>query len=285
MTLSIITINYNNADGLSRTLLSIETQTCHKFEHIIIDGGSSDDSVRIIEKYEAYYSSIRAKERSDYPIVSWVSESDGGIYDAMNKGANKASGDYLYFLNSGDTLASSTVVNEMIDQLDGTDCIIGRVIKSRDGQVEGSSTLMCEKDMSMYQMYLHGINHQSALIRRDLLTRIPYDTSVKISADWKFFVQSIVLDGGSTKFVDLFFANYDLSGISSEIEVIRLERESILKTIIPERIARDYLAIAPFYYEVIRVEWLLRHPFWYKLYRALTTFGRTIVHYERKRET
>ena len=276
MKLSIITVNYNNAEGLNHTLRSVEMQSCLEFEHIIIDGGSSDESIGIIEEYEARIDSLRADESWDYPFVSWVSERDGGIYDAMNKGVGKASGDYLYFLNSGDMLASPTVLKEMVDLLDGTDCVIGRVILTRNGQVEGQTALLSEKDMSMYHMYLHGINHQSALIKRDLLLNTPYDIRVKMSADWKFFVQAIVLDGASAKFVDLFFANYDLSGISSDTQAIIRERESLLDILLPERIARDYQIIAPHYYEIVRVEWLLHHPFWYKIYRALTTIGRKI---------
>lgn len=276
MKLSIITVNYNNAEGLDRTLRSVEMQSCLELEHIIIDGGSSDESIGMIEAYEARIESLRADESRGYPLVSWVSERDGGIYDAMNKGVRKAIGEYLYFLNSGDVLASPTVLQEMIGLLDGTDCVIGRVILTRNGLVEGQTALLSEKDVSMYHMYLHGINHQSALIKRDLLLNTPYDITVKMSADWKFFVQTIVLDGASTKFVDLCFANYDLSGISSDTQAIIRERESLLETILPERIARDYRTIAPHYYEIIRVEWLLRHPFWYKIYRALTTFGRKI---------
>lgn len=272
MKLSIITVNFNNAEGLNRTLRSIKNQTCLELEHIIIDGGSSDDSIGIIEAYDAQFD----KDCWDYPLVSWVSEKDEGVYDAMNKGVRKATGDYLYFLNSGDMLASPTVVKEMISLLDGADCVIGRVVLTRNGRVEGQTALMSEKDMSLYHMYLHGINHQSVLIKRDILLSTPYDITVKISADWKFFVQAIVLGGASTRFVDLSFANYDLSGISSDTQAIIRERESLLGTLLPERIARDYLTIAPHYYEIIRVGWLLRHPFWYKIYRTLTSFGRII---------
>lgn len=282
--LSIITINYNNAGGLNRTLHSVEIQSSHEFEHIIIDGGSSDGSIESIKSYEEHLDSKRISENTDYPILFWVSEKDDGIYDAMNKGVRKASGDYLFFLNSGDTLASQTVLDEMIQQLDGTDFVIGRVNFTRSGQVESQSRLLCERDMTMYHMYLYGINHQSVLIKRDLLLETPYDTSVKMGADWKFFVQKIVLGGASTRFVNSFFADFDLSGLSSDTQAIRRERDSLLSTIIPERIARDYLSIAPHYYEVIRIEWLLRHPFWYRIYRAWTSFGRTISHNDGKYE-
>lgn len=267
--LSVITINYNNSEGLKATFDSVSSQSCREFEHIIVDGGSTDGSVDVIGDYV-----MKVGELGSH--LKWVSERDNGIYDAMNKGVAMASGDYLYFLNSGDVLASPTVMQEMIALLDGSDCVIGKVNLTIRGQVVGKTNLLSEKDMSLYNMYLRGINHQSALIKRELQLQTPYDTSIKMGADWKFFIQSIVLGGASTKFVDAIFANFDLSGLSSDTKAIKREREAILATIVPERIARDYLTIAPHYYEVIRVKWLLAHPFWYKIYRGITTFARKI---------
>lgn len=291
--LSIVTINYNNVAGLKATLESVAKQSCHEFEHIIIDGGSNDGSVEIIREYESIISNRKSI------ILKWVSEKDNGIYDAMNKGVEiasgirvvnalnrselvedknkgikKAAGEYLYFLNSGDVFAADDVVDSMIELLDGTDIIVGRVNKLTRGRIYGQTDLLTEANMSMYQMYLHGINHQSAIIRRTIQMEHLYDATLKIGADWKFFVETIVLGGAKVKFVDKIFANYDVSGVSSNTAQLRQEREKIMVDILPERIAQDYLTIAPHYYEVTRVEWLLRHPFWYKLYRGMTTFAR-----------
>lgn len=296
MKISIITVNLNNATGLKATLESVAKQSCHEFEHIIIDGGSNDGSVEIIREYESIISNRKSI------ILKWVSEPDKGIYDGMNKGVEiasgirvvnalnrsefledknkvikKASSEYVYFLNSGDSLASEDTIQEMIDTLDGSDFVIGRVNKTYQGRVVEKTELLKEDDMSLYQMFLHGINHQAALIKRPLLVTTPYDVNVRLSADWKFFVQKIVLESASVKFVDKVFANYDMTGVSSNSDVLRRERMQILETFVPERIARDYLAIAPYYYEVIRVQWLLKHPFWYKVYRGMTTLGRKIV--------
>lgn len=276
MILSIITVNYNNAEGLKRTLDSVASQTYREFEHIIVDGGSSDESVKVIQDY---VSKVESRELRVERVL-WSSEPDRGIYDGMNKGIQKASGEYLYFLNGGDCLASPTVLAELIHQLDGTDIIMGRVNYSRKGQIVGQSALLSEEDMSLYSMYLRGINHQSAFIKRGLLEQMPYDTSVKMGADWKFFVQAIVLGGVTVKFIDAIFANYDISGVSTNTPMVITERENILSTIVPERIARDYLAIAPHYYEVVRIGWLLKHPFWYRIYRGWTTLGRKILRKE-----
>lgn len=293
MKISIITINYNNAVGLNATLDSVAAQTCREIEHVIIDGGSTDGSVEIIQNY---VNQLKIEDRR--LKIDWVSEKDKGIYDAMNKGIEIASGlrvvnafnrselvedknkvcaDYLYFLNSGDTLASPIAMREMVDEIDGTDIIVGRVNKTNQGKIVGQTDLLSEKDMSLYNMYLRGINHQSALIKRELLVKIPYDASIKLNADWKFFVQTIVLGGATTKYIDKIFANYDVSGVSANTEAVIKEREQVLNGFIPERVARDYLAIAPHYYEVIRVEWLLKHPFFYRIYRVCTTIGRKIM--------
>ena len=89
MKLSIITINYNNREGLKKTINSVINQTFRDFEYILIDGGSEDGSKEIILQHEAQFS-------------YWRSEKDHGIYNAMNKGILAAKGDYLLFLNSGD---------------------------------------------------------------------------------------------------------------------------------------------------------------------------------------
>ena len=298
MKISIITVNLNNAAGLKATFESVAMQTCREFEHIIIDGGSTDNSVDVIKEYVVKVESQEPRVES----VIWVSERDRGIYDGMNKGVEiasgirvvnalnrsefledknkvikKASGEYVYFLNSGDTLATEDTIQEMIDAIDDSDFVIGRVNKSYQGRVVGQTDMLSEEDMSLYQMFLHGINHQAALIKRPLLITTPYDVTVRLSADWKFFVQKIVLESASVKFVDRVFANFDITGVSANTEALRKERMQIFNTFVPERIARDYLAIAPHYYEVTRVEWLLRHPFWYKVYRGMTTLGRKIM--------
>ena len=100
--LSIITINYNNINGLQNTLQSVFCQSRHDFEWIVIDGGSTDGSKELLEKYT---------NRINY----WVSEPDHGIYEAMNKGIKVAKGDYLQFLNSGDCLADKDIIKQFCE--------------------------------------------------------------------------------------------------------------------------------------------------------------------------
>ena len=113
--LSIITVNYNNKSGLIRTLNSIKNQESVFFEHIIIDANSTDGSKDAILLYE---------KEITFPLY-WVSEPDNGIYDGMNKGIKQAHGEYLFFLNSGDTLISNTILQEIA--LDGNKYIYGNI--------------------------------------------------------------------------------------------------------------------------------------------------------------
>ena len=106
MKLSVITINFNNRDGLRKTIESVVKQTYKDFEYIIIDGGSTDGSVDVIKEYA---------DKIDY----WVSEPDKGIYNAMNKGIDVAKGEYCIFMNSGDVFFSNDVYNEVYEDLRG----------------------------------------------------------------------------------------------------------------------------------------------------------------------
>ena len=105
--ISIITINYNDKEGLLRTFKSIKSQCVSLFELVVIDGGSTDGSKKIIKEYESYI---------DY----WVSESDFGVYNAMNKGIERATGEYVLFLNSGDYFYNDDSLSKIINELDGT---------------------------------------------------------------------------------------------------------------------------------------------------------------------
>jgi len=144
MKISIVTINYNNAEGLRKTLTSVAAQTYRDIEHIIIDGGSTDGSVDVICKYEKQNSLLLGRDGGGLTII-WVSEKDKGIYNAMNKGIEIALGkravnedhtsniihntshkslcDYVQILNSGDLLAAPDVTERMMNALDSIDSL------------------------------------------------------------------------------------------------------------------------------------------------------------------
>lgn len=225
--LSIITINYNNREGLQKTIESVVNQTYRSFEYIIIDGGSTDGSVEVIKEYEDN-------------ISYWVSEPDNGIYHAMNKGIAKANAPYCQFLNSGDNFHSTTVLEQVIPCLDGTDIVVGQLFLS--------NTLSASEiipTVSMLRLYERSLPHSSAYISTRLLRKYQYDTSLKIVSDWKFYIQALIYENASYKFIETIVSNFDTNGISSQNTALVLsEREQVLKELLPERIRLDYFKFA-----------------------------------------
>lgn len=270
--LSIITVNFNDFIGLSKTIKSLEEQSlCHKdlIEHIIVDGGSTDNSVDLIKEY-----SVRNHEYK----IKWISEKDNGIYDGMNKGIHMSTGEYLYFLNGGDILHENDSLLKIINVINESDIIVGRVVYTYEGRSIGASKTLTEKDLSLYYMYLNGICHQATLIKRNLLEKYPYDITARINADWKFFIQTIILQNVSVYCTDIKFAEFDRTGLSSRnLDTLLLERREILKSLLPARVVTDYLEISPYYYDVIRVTWLVEHPILYKIYKTYTTICRKLL--------
>lgn len=173
--LSIITINLNNSKGLQKTIESVVNQTITDFEYLVIDGGSTDGSVEVIKKYAD-------------KIAYWVSEPDKGIYNAMNKGIKVATGEYCLFLNSGDTLYNSDILNETSQYLSGKyDLICGSVhywLNDKMGIKKPFS------NFTMSKLLKKTLPHQGCFIRHKLFLDIGYyDENLKIVSDWEFFVQ------------------------------------------------------------------------------------------------
>ena len=153
MKYSIITINYNNKDGLERTINSIISQTFHNYEYIIIDGGSTDGSLDVIKNYKHY-------------INYWVSEPDNGIYNAMNKGIRQASGVYLNFMNSGDMFHSSYVLQEVSNLNAEEDIIIG-ICFDKENNIRHSIPM---QEPTLLTMLKDPFNHQSMFFKKELFT-------------------------------------------------------------------------------------------------------------------
>ena len=225
MQYSIITINYNNGEGLRHTIESVISQTFNDYEFIVIDGGSTDDSVNIIKSFS---------DKIDY----WVSEKDRGIYHAMNKGVAQAHGKYCIFMNSGDCFYNDMVLKRFVDYEIKEDIIVGKLISNKNGQVLFAPP---QQQISLYYLYSGTVPHQSTFIRIELLRQFPYDESLKIVSDWKFFVQAIVLNNCSVRYIDDYVATFDLEGIStSNPERMWKEKEEILASMFPPRVLSDY---------------------------------------------
>ncbi|HEY5585518.1 MAG TPA: glycosyltransferase family 2 protein [Ruminiclostridium sp.] len=225
--LSIITINYNNRDGLLKTIESVIGQTYTDYEYIIIDGGSTDGSVEMVKQYA---------EKIDI----WVSEPDKGIYNAMNKGILKSTGEYCNFMNSGDCYSDKEVLANILPLYD-EDIILGSYHE------EGSMYRFAHHSntITMLDLFRKGINHQSTFIKRKLFNENLYDESLRIVADWKFFVDVLVFRNCTFRNVDTVVTMYDTTGISStNKEALLSERTRVLKDMLPERIYSDYTRYA-----------------------------------------
>jgi len=216
--LSIITINYNNLEGLKKTLESVVNQTWREFEYIVIDGGSTDGSAEYLES---------KSEHIDY----WVSESDIGIYNAMNKGIAKATGEYLLFLNSGDHLYSNTVLLENKDQIAGYDLIYFSIEFS---DIKTSRIVSYPEQLNFSDFYLGTICHQSTFIKKTLFHELGvYDENLKLVSDWRFFALALFKYNCSYMKVDAILTTYYLDGLSSNFvnqELLREERKHVLNT-------------------------------------------------------
>lgn len=224
MKLSIITINYNNRDGLQKTIESVVSQTWRDFEWIVIDGGSTDGSKELIEKYQGHFS-------------YWCSEPDKGVYNAMNKGIAKAKGEYLNFMNSGDCFVNNNVLNRFFLYPHSEDILYGYMVRdSIDGPVNNSSVMKAK--LTWRDLYYDGLPHQSCFIKRGLFTKYGlYDEQLKAVSDWKFFVKALVYNHSTYKFVPIKVSIYKSGGISDGIG--KTERENLKKELFPITIIND----------------------------------------------
>ena len=216
--LSIITINFNNLVGLKRTVESVLNQTWNEFEYIVIDGGSTDGSAAYIES-------------QSYKIDYWVSEPDKGIYNAMNKGITKSTGEYLLFLNSGDYLNDSSILNKNHIYLKDKEIICFNINEIRE---EGIRIKKSPAEMTFSQLFIDTIPHQSTFIKKSLFSKAGlYDENLKIVSDWKFFIIAFGKFNASYLYLDEDFSTYFFDGISSQKEnysQVSQERAAVLQT-------------------------------------------------------
>ena len=241
MKLSIITINYNNAEGLERTLNSVLTQTYGEIEHIIVDGASTDDSVKVIKEYIRRVESGESRVKS----VIWSSEPDKGIYNAINKGILKATGDYIQILNSGDLLAADNVIEQMMASLlehNYPELLYGNAVDVDNGVREGSHGPGIE--YSLRQLYNGTYPHDSTFFKRELFSEERYgfyDENLKIVSDWKWYLQAIGLGNVKPVYVNVDVTLFDVTGISSKNKALdKKERQQVLKEVLPPAIYAEY---------------------------------------------
>jgi glycosyltransferase involved in cell wall biosynthesis len=216
--LSIITINYNNDNGLKKTIESVVGQTYKELEYIIIDGGSTDSSVDVIKEYQ---------EKINY----WLSEKDNGIYHAMNKGIQNAHGDYLLFLNSGDFLANSHIVEDVI-----SNHFFDKEIIYGDLYLKYENKELIKKsypEQLTFNYFFSGesLPHPAAFINKSLFAKVGlYNEELKIVSDWEFWLKALFLTNATYKKLPLVISVFEMDGICSKVEnsrKISLEKEMV----------------------------------------------------------
>ena len=205
--ISIITVIFNAAKTVEQTIKSVLSQTYENWEFIIVDGGSTDGTLDILKKYNS-------------PKILWKSEPDKGIYDAMNKGIQKASGDWIYFLGGDDTFFDNRVLeNIFLNKHYKSDFLYGDVYDKRlnrnyDGEFNKSKLLK------------KNICHQGIFFKNEIFNVLGnYNIRYRLFADWEFNLRCFSNDEVRKEYVNAVVANYSEGGLSTENNDIPFFRE------------------------------------------------------------
>lgn len=210
MKLSIITINYNNCEGLRKTIRSVLPQSFQDYEWIVIDGGSTDGSKELLEQNQESF-------------TYWVSESDRGIYHAMNKGIEHAQGEYCQFLNSGDYFIDDDVLSKVFS-CELVDVNYGDQWCMKDGEVVEKRTY--PEQIHLPYLFAAPLGHQASFFRTALVREHLYKEQYTISADRAFFLELYVA-GARFKHLSIPIVYFDTDGIGSN-EKTKAERRKQL---------------------------------------------------------
>ena len=231
MKYSIITVNYNNREGLRRTIESVICQTFRDFEFIVIDGGSTDGSADVLKDYDKY-------------ITYWVSEPDKGIYNAMNKGISKATGIYLNFMNSGDCFFDNDVLQKVDAYNDTADFIVGRDYHFDEKSQQGHASIQPPR-LTMMHFFVSTLDHQSSFIKRSLFLGSPYREDYRLVSDWIFFTEQIVKEGKQVRFIPDIVCRREEGGLSEQQrERNRKEINTYLHEFLPSGVYADYKTLS-----------------------------------------
>jgi glycosyltransferase involved in cell wall biosynthesis len=193
---SIITVVYNDVANIEKTILSVTNQTYPNIEYIVIDGGSTDGTLDIISKYRD-------------SISYFNSEKDNGIYYAMNKGLSLAKGEWVYFLNCGDTFQNANILSgiDFSSLPKTTDVIHGNIVlEYKYGLIKNRLTSIVGKMPNVY--------HQATFVRTETQRKYPFDPLFKYCADFNS-LYNIYKNGGVFEYKDIYIANYEMTGFSA----------------------------------------------------------------------
>ncbi len=222
MKISIITVCKNAEETIEATIQSVIQQTYQNIEYIIIDGKSQDNTLGIIKRYQTN-------------IAKFISERDAGIYEAMNKGIQMATGKYLLFLNADDLLFHPTTINQFVSNLSkspdsATDIWYGNVIifNSKNGK----GNIWSPAKTSYYYLYYNSIPHPATFFRKSAFTKNGlYSTEFRLAGDYEWYVRALVKNKLNFRKMDQIVSIFCEGGISTKPELSRLmhiERKTVL---------------------------------------------------------
>ena len=220
MKVSIITINYNNHEGLQKTIDSILAQTWRDFEWIVIDGGSTDGSKALLEQQQDHF-------------AYWCSEPDKGVYNAMNKGIAKSRGEYLCFMNSGDIFYEEDTLMNVFSEEREADILYGDWLQVYE---KHNQLMHFPFPVEIYSFYQRNICQQAMFVRSSLLKSNGFDESYQIDADFKRWTQA-ALNNNSFEFLNMVVCKYDMTGLSSTSpERVRIEMKRLREEVYPQSV-------------------------------------------------
>lgn len=237
---SVITVNFNNKEGLEKTYQSLMEQTFHDWEWIVIDGGSSMDDTNFIRQHEDQ-------------MAYWCSEPDKGPYNGMNKGIEKACGQYLIFMNSGDTFYDGYVLEHVFSHPQQADVLYGDWAEI---SVKGDIVVReAPKVFSLHALYYNNICHQAMFIKGSLMKSSPYDETYTLYADWAKWIE-LTLDKHTFEHLDCIVCCYQIGGISNtRMDLVQKELKRLRTEEVPAAIREtincidDKVNIHPLAYE------------------------------------
>lgn len=202
--MSVITVSYNAASTIEETILSVVNQRYDNTEYIIIDGKSTDGTCDIVNKY---------KDK----IACFVSEPDKGIYDAMNKGLSKATGDFVIFLGADDHLMSYDVLSTVASEIkDDNSVYYGNVLRNH------RNDLYCDK-YYRYKIAVKNLCHQAVFYPRSVYTQYAYELQYKIFADYAYNLK--LYDKVAFRYIPITISYFNDSGCSSQVVDSKFEAD------------------------------------------------------------
>jgi len=250
MLFSVVTVVLNDKEGIKKTLQSVYNQTNKDYEYIIIDGKSSDGTCEVINEFKNQFIEKNI-------VVHFISEPDNGIYDAMNKSLSIASGEYVVFVNSGDSFWNNSVLDTIkCEREEGVDVIYGDV-----NFVLGNwERIIPAEDLDFISVNMP-FCHQSTFVRTELLRKYRFNEKYKICADYDMFLR-MYKDGITYKKINIVISRYIADGVSMsdygrrpelEKQIIKLQNGLISEKVLKKNVFRIYLK---YYY--VRLKYIVK---------------------------